>query len=321
MTPTISLFSRALLLPEEHFATLGTLRPATTSDGLPRLRRTTRFAEAEIAFDEGRWLLFLPLGPATVARIERTASNLRRLNTPWLAPYRLLPGELRWHDATGTERTADLVLQRLPDGTDFDAALAAEPCGRLLGALDDLEAALRTLGLRHNNLKAENLRWTADGRFIPLRYHDMTSDGSYEADRTAFEALRTRIREAGTAAPQQVSDIAASYDARPLTGHRWVSHTFEGLVCVEDETGFGFVDEQNRAVIPATFLWAGDFREGRAEVETPTGMGLIDRTGAFVLEPRYEIVDYDAAASIVRVRSEGRWSEFDYLGRQLTPFE
>lgn len=74
-------------------------------------------------------------------------------------------------------------------------------------------------------------------------------------------------------------------------------------------------------MIPATFRWAGDFHEGRAEVETETGMGLIDRQGRWILPPHYEIVDYDPVESIVRVRQEGRWAEFDYLGRQQTRFE
>ena len=67
-------------------------------------------------------------------------------------------------------------------------------------------------------------------------------------------------------------------------------------------------------------LWAGDFHEGRAEVETPTGMGLIDRRGDYVIPPRYEIVEYDPATSVSRVRQNGRWALFDYLGRRLTPF-
>lgn len=121
--------------------------------------------------------------------------------------------------------------------------------------------------------------------------------------------------------PLTLSDTTASYSPRRrLTGHRWTSHAFEGLVCVEDEGGYGFVDTDNRPVIPARFRWAGDFREGRAEVETETGMGLIDREGRYVIRPEYEIVDYDPAQSVVRVRQHGRWALFDYLGRRLTEF-
>ena len=72
---------------------------------------------------------------------------------------------------------------------------------------------------------------------------------------------------------------------------------------MEDDNGFGFVDTDNNPVIPAQFVWAGDFREGRAEVQTQTGMGLIDRRGCYVIPPEYEIVDYDPAASVVHVRN------------------
>lgn len=253
MTPTLGIFRQALQTPDLSLATLTEARAATGADGMPRLMRTTRFAEAEISWHGAHWLLFMPLSPAALAAVERTASQTARLNTELLTEYRILPGELRWVDASGVPRTTSLILQRLPEGRTFD------------------------------------------------------------------EALLERIRlSAGT---ETLSDAAASYTALPrFDGHRWVSHIFEGLVCVEDEGGYGFVDTENREVIPARFRWAGDFHEGRAEVETDTGMGLIDREGRYVIPPRYEIVDYDPAESIVRVRLDGRWALFDYLGHRLTEF-
>lgn len=320
MTPTLATFMRALLTPESSFATLAGLRAVAGSDGLPVLRRTTRFVEAEILLHDARWLLSMPLNTAAAARIERTASRLGRMRAPWLAPYRLLPAELRWSDAAGTQHTADLVLQALPAGIGFAEALRSEPAERLLAALDTLENELREAGVAHNNLKAENLRWSG-GRLLPLRYHDAAFGAGHDADAAAFEALRERVAPCASA-PLEMHDVAADYDALPaeLTGHLWASHTFEGLICVEDETGYGFVDTHNRTVIPARFRWAGDFREGRAEVETDTGMGLIDRTGAYILPPEYEIVDYDPAESRIRVRRDGKWATFDYTGRRLTPF-
>ena len=59
------------------------------------------------------------------------------------------------------------------------------------------------------------------------------------------------------------------------------------------------MDTENNPVIRPQYTWAGDFREGRAEVETPSGMGLIDRQGRYVIPPEYEIVDYAPAESIV----------------------
>ena len=245
MTATIQHFTRALLTPDLSLATLSDARAVTDRNGMPRMVRTTRFAEAEIEWRGERWLAAMPLTPAALPRIERTASVLRRMNTEHLTQFRILPEEMRWTDALGNERRTGLVLQQLP-GREF----AEAPMPR-----------------------------------------------------------------------QSVNDVEAVYNpVRKLTGHRWTSHVFEGLVCVEDEGGFGFVDTDNNPVIPSQFLWAGDFHEGRAEVQTRTGMGLIDREGGYVIPPEYEIVDYDPAVSIVHVRHGGRWALFDYLGRRLTEF-
>lgn len=324
MTPTLNDFARALLAPDLAFATLAEARVCTDRQGLPLLRRTTRFAEAQIEWRGGSWLLFLPLAPQALLRIERTAARLRRLTTGLLADYRILPDEMRWSDATGTVRRTGLILQELPAGVGFEEALASEEPATLLAALDTLQEGLRSLGFNHRNLKPENLRWCA-GRFIPLRYHDACF-GTTGADDEAFGALRHRVGEqarhpADAATEQTLHDTTAAYTAsRRLAGHRWCSNLFEGLVCVEDETGYGFVDPSNRVVIPSNFLWANDFHEGRAEVQTAEGMGLIDKQGGYVIAPRYEIVEYDPATSISLVRLDGLWARFDYLGRQLTRF-
>ena len=258
MTPTLHTFIQALQTPEISFTTLTDARPVTETGGIPPLMRTTRFAEAEIIWRGRRWLLSLPLSPAALAAVERTASQAGRLNTEWLTEYRILRGELCWVDPTDHPQSCDLVLQHLPAGRSFAEALLTEPAGRLLEGLDALQSALRELGFSHNNLRAGNLRWSG-GRFIPLRYHD-ANFGTPDGDAEAFETLRRQVRE------------------------------------------------------------AGDFREGRAEVETPGGMGLIDRNGNYVIPPEYEIVDYIPTESIVRVRQNGRWAEFDYLGQRLTEF-
>jgi len=136
MTPTLQLFTRALLTPDLSFKTLADARAATGADGLPRLMRTTRFAEAEITWRGRQWLLSMPLSPAALASVERTASQLGRLNTDHLAEYRILRDELRWTDPAGRERRFDLALQHLPAGKPFAEALHTEPAERLLAALD-----------------------------------------------------------------------------------------------------------------------------------------------------------------------------------------
>lgn len=318
MTATLTAFSQALLTPDVSFAQLADARPITEPNGLPRICRTTRFAEARIMWRGGHWLLFMPLSPSALLRAERLAAQIKPLNTSLLTEYRILRREMACMDFAGREQHIDLIIQRLPEGVSFAEALTSVQPETLSAALDTLERGLRKLGLSHNNLKSENL-WWSNGRLIPLRYHDAAFEADGDAE--AFTALRRQI---GECAQQQIlCDTTATYSAsaqRPLTGHRWTSHLFEGVICVEDEAGFGYVDTQNRIVIPPQYLWAGDFREGRAEVQTSEGMGLIDRTGAYVIPPEYEIVDYDPTRSIVRVRLNGQWALFDILGRRLTEF-
>lgn len=302
---TLQTFIRGLLMPDLAFKTLAYARAVTDHRGLPQLMRTTHFAEAEIVWQGAHWLLSMPLSPAALFRVERTATALQRLNTPWLTEYRILTAEL--------SGKYDLVLQRLPEGITFEEALLREPHERLLSGVDALEKGLDALNFTHNNLKPANLRWTGE-RFIPLRYHDARFNGG--SDREAFVSLRQRIEQSADTAC--ASDVACFYSAqRRLTGHNWISHVFEGLVCVEDESGYGYVDTDNNPVIASQYLWADDFHEGRAEVETATGMGLIDRQGNYVIEPVQEIVDYDPVESVVHVRQEGSWSLYDYLGRKI----
>lgn len=324
MAPTLQVFSRALLTPDLSFATLKEARAETGRSGLPRLMRTTRFAEARIVWQGRQWLLSMPLSPAAAHRIARMAPALGRLRSEWLADSRLLPGELRWEDASGCRRCCDLMLQHLPWGEEFDEALHAAPRAQLLAALDALQAELSRIGFVHNNLKAGNLRWCG-GRWIPLRYHDAAlGEAAGGGDAEAFEALRRRIGQAPEPEPepgQCAGDISAGYDPQQrLTGHIWTSNEFEGMVCVEDEDGYGYVDRENRETIHARYLWADDFHEGRAAVETPTGMGLIDRHGRYILPPEFEIVDYRPAESLVAACKAGRWALFDYLGRPVADF-
>lgn len=317
MAATIHTFTRALQTPDLSLRTLGEARVATDANGLPRLMRTTRFAEAEIAWHSRRWLLALPLSPAALYGVERTLQQIARLNTEWLPECRLLRNELRWTGPTEVPRNCDLLLQHLPEGQSFDEALCCESGQRLTEALDALQCELRRLNLSHGNLRRDNLRWTGR-RFVPIRFYDAAL-GSPERDDAAFDSLRQAVLQASGS--PGVSDIEAGYEIPcRWPGHRWVSNLFEGLVCVEDETGYGYVDAENRPVIAAQYLWAGDFHEGRAEVQTPEGMGLIDRQGRYIIPPEYEIVSYIPAESISHVRQNGRWALFDYLGRRISPF-
>lgn len=315
MTPTIFSFTQALLFPADHFATLHDARAVRGREGRPLLHRTSRFAEAEIEWQGGRWLVCMPLVPAAVPAIERAAARLHTLRSEWLAEYRLLRDEMHFEDSAGGRHRSDLVLQRLPSGLSFTEALAAIPATQLTAALDALQVELARLDISHNNLRPENLCWSG-GKLLPIRWHFARTEAGGDAE--AFATLHRLVAE--TTEPQQtVSDVAIGYGlpADRLTGHLCVGNVFEQLVCVGDKEGFGYVDTENRTVIPAQFLWADDFHEGRAAVQTASGMGLIDKQGRYVIPPRFEIVEYKPQISLSEVRKDGLWYLYDYEGNAV----
>lgn len=137
----------------------------------------------------------------------------------------------------------------------------------LRSALDKLEAGLSELDFSHNNLKPGNLYVTSDGRLIPVRYHFARFGEGHDAE--GFERLRQFVREQGGKGQMLCDAEPSRYTTLPeFPGHLFVGEMSDQLVRVEDETGYGFVDTENRPVIAPQFVWAADFREGRAEVQT-----------------------------------------------------
>lgn len=321
MYPTIHRFLEALLRPDTSLRTLGAARFDKDGAGALRIERTTLFAEAFGTLGQRRLLLLCPLAPPARRLAEAAAHRLKYHPADFLLPWAILREELTFSDAAGLPHNCDLILQELPaEGRPLTQFAAEADRERLLEALDTLQKQLAEARIAHNNLKPGNLWVTPDYRLWPLRYAYMRFDGG--GDGPQFEALRTWIMQNASVA-QIVRDTTAVYRTpRPaFDGHLWVGNMFEQMICVEDAQGYGYVDTQNRCIIAPQFRWANDFHEGRAEVQTADGrMGLIDKTGRYILEPRYEIVEYDETTGRVIARLDGRWAAFDYEGRQLTEF-
>ena len=321
MIPTVHHFLEALSLPRRSLATLSEAQPVLRWDGSPAISRTTSFAEAEIVLNGAAYLLCCPLGPTAIPAVERTAARLKYIRSEFLTPYRILRREMRFTDALGRESCSDLILHALPAGTDLARALASGCDGEaVVRELTRMEEEFRRIGFVHGNLKAANVVLTPSHGLVAVRYHrSRFGEGS---DSEAFEQLRRRALE--HSACGMLHDCPAPlYRASEAAfdRHKWVSHMAEQLILVEDETGYGYVDGEDRTVIEPQFHWANDFHEGRAEVQLASGlMGLIDKQGRYVIEPRYRIVEFDENEGTVHVCRDGKWALFDYEGRPLSDF-
>lgn len=316
MVPTLNCFLRALMTPSTSLRTLHDIEPMITIEGLPALQRTSRFAEVEIRRGGKHYLLSLPLTDEAIRYTEQVLQPLQRIRHQAWATIEVLSGELIWTDACGGEHRCDLVLQELP-GTPFLEGLTPYTPAEQATLFDRLEASLEALGLAHNNLKAENLR-VHQGMLIPIRCFDLTTDGNRERDCRALARLR---EEVGCIAPSVpiCSDYAAPYTATSPECDR-IHHLSEGFYRFEQNGRFGYADHEGKVCIAAQFLQAGDLIENRAVVCTEAGWGVIDRTGRWVIAPRYERIDYEQARSLFLLHRGNQIAVCNYLGELTTEF-
>lgn len=318
MRATIHTFVNALTTPERSFATLHEIGvKRNPHDWRPAIHRISCYAEAEIYRNrQESSLLFMPLTEEL-----REAAFLQH-ELPFVAPMRVLRDELCWQDDMGQPCRCDLLLQELP-GRPFEVGIELIDTDTLFEAINRLEEDFRQANFAHNNLTKSQLR-IVDDRLMVLRpFHATYTKGLSECDRRFFRELRLEVDRYCEQQQDILSDCEADYYTPALLpGIRWrVGNEFEGFHCVEQEEGFCYMDASNQIVIPGRFIYAGDFHENRAVVETATGVGVIDRTGAYIIPPHFETIDYLTGRSIFRALSNGVWRTFDYRGRPVNDHE
>lgn len=311
---TISNLRCALTTPRESFKTLKEL----SWEGEPIIR-STYFAETTVRFGNCSYLLAIPFSAVAMHRMERFCTLKRHLRSDIVPPLRIMRDEMLYTDAMGRECSCDVLLEPLAYTTPYTDALANAQYDRseaesLLAAIDRLEEELRRADVSLGNLRKENLGIDNNGNLRPLRWYYATK--LFGSDKESFAKLREEI-----ISYQQelcISDTANSYyTPLRLEGHLSSRSIIEGLIAVEEPTGWGFVDCNNQMIIEPQYSWVSDFHEGRAEVEIDEKMGLIDKTGRYIIAPEFEILDYDHISGQSRAKQGNEWHIFDYSGKLL----
>lgn len=319
MTPTLYSYITSLQNPAQYLRSLKDIKVKFNNDGIPILTRITRFANAEIEWRGETWLLGVPLCSSAISGVERFLARVKSLTSDVVPVCKILRRELAFADLNGNIQQCDLILQHLPKGQRLSEITIVDDVEPLLQALDRLQAYLQRERVAHNNLKPENLVFNG-GRLLPIHLHNTCFDKTN--DDSVFDALRRYVLEIPNRHIMCDTRYADYFDpVRLLSGHLEVGNVFEGLVCVRNQTGYGFVNMNNEVVIPAQFIYADDFHEGRAVVETAMGMGLIDKEGNYIIKPEYDIVEYDVDSGQSMVRLNDCWASLDYSGHKISEFE
>jgi hypothetical protein len=110
-------------------------------------------------------------------------------------------------------------------------------------------------------------------------------------------------------------DLTGSVVIPPV--YDWAEDFSEGLGCVLRDKKTSYVDASGRPV-PTLGSWAhaGRFSEGLAAVEKDGRWGFINRTGAFVIEPRFERAQ-EFAEGLAPVELQGKFGYIDRTGQMV----
>lgn len=314
---TITALRTALYQPAAYFQHLQQMEC-----GDVEIVRSTHFAEARVKFSGKDYLLYLPLQEQSMQHIERFITLQRHALNRIVPLVKILRNEMRYETASGATLYADILLEPLPDALPLVDAIATisdeQEAHRMISSLESLRQALHSADVSHNNIRKENLLIDSRGVIYPIRWFYATDHAGGDD-----QPLENILNEVAAIVPEL--NLRAS--AAPLNPDAWANglddylycgNPHEGLIAVESEEGWGYVDCNGCEVIKPQYIWANDFCEGRAEVQTPQGMGLIDKQGEYVIDPIYEAVEFDVDLGWVRVCQDNQWALFDYSGRQMS---
>ena len=315
---TISSLRIALGQPELYFKRLKQI----VWDG-DEIVRSTFFAQTRILFEGKPYLLCMPLCATSLRRMERFLPLQQHLKCGILPKMEILRDEMQYELSDSSYRYCDILLEPLPDALPFTNALANigdnKEASSYLAALDMLQQQLIAADISHNNLREENLLIDSHFRLYPIRWYYATDKAG--GDEEAIERLRTKIVGMQSTMELHQAECEPYLTTTALDKYIYAGNMHEGLIVVEDEAGWGFVNYNCEEVIKPQYLWANDFCEGRAEVDTPQGMGLIDREGNYIIEPIYDSVEFDVENGWSKVCKDDMCALFDYSGNQLSSWE
>lgn len=95
----------------------------------------------------------------------------------------------------------------------------------------------------------------------------------------------------------------------------------EGMIAVEKNNKWGYVNDRVEQCVSLNYDWADDFSADRAIVLQGDSYGLIDPLGQAVIPLIYESLEWDASNSIAVASIDGYFGVLDAFGKVLVEFE
>ncbi len=299
MAATINNFISAINHPSNYMRTLHSFSVVHSGLYGGVVARSYHFAQVVVEWNSKRYILAMPLSDDAQRLAQRAALVLRKSASAMLKEYRILLSEMSYVNSQGEQCYLDLVLCEIAEGKPLSLCDGEFTPAEISSKILEVRNELFRLHLKHANLTSDNIIIDSEGNLYPIALHYITLDS---------DNPRARVERV---------DRSGRGHRGAMFGFQSVGYPFEGMCVAQSEAGYGYISESGEELIAPQYLWAGDMREGRAEVETASGMGLIDCEGRYIIEPHYQIVEYDVTSGCSRAKSGGEWFVFDYQGRLI----
>ena len=98
----------------------------------------------------------------------------------------------------------------------------------------------------------------------------------------------------------------------------------DGLAVFYEDGYYGAINTNGQVAIKAQFKHLGNFVNGTSIAETETGEGIVNRNGLFILEPKYNITNYNLKhPDVYTISYKGNRDKkgLYYNGRLVIPIE
>lgn len=337
---------------ERAFANLLDIHLTTGLDGSPSMRTSSRYLELDAIWKETPCRICCPIDTTAIHHAERLSASLKRIDTPLLAAYHLLPKELR----LGND-LCDIVLEVHPEGEPLNQILARKVSAKQARALAAewiaTAEALTDVPFSHRALSTSRIIVRTDGGMTLCGLHHGRIENSIDDHRAiieiTYEILRSAIPNAEFPAINELVTttdrrelcarlcaIAGETKVRPIrrpaehtqritrklldnvdfTNREWIGIISEDRIAFREGDRYGFLDMLNNVVIEPQFVRVEPFRECRAIAETDEGVGLINKQGEWIITPEHKELYWSADYNIATVCNAHGWALYDSLGNR-----
>jgi hypothetical protein len=92
----------------------------------------------------------------------------------------------------------------------------------------------------------------------------------------------------------------------------------EGLAVIGNNGKYGFMNEAGEIVIPLKYEFASSFRNGRAKIKKGGKYGFIDSTEKVIIPIKYEAIN-ESRNSLMAVKKNGKWGFINKIGNLVIP--